>query len=49
MDEADNPFLIPGVKVHTTPTSRFPISSVQLQRWHPGHWVPFGAVQSAKP
>jgi branched-chain amino acid transport system substrate-binding protein len=49
MDEADNPFLIPGVKVHTTPTSRFPISSVQLQRWHRGHWVPFGAVQSAKP
>jgi branched-chain amino acid transport system substrate-binding protein len=49
MDEADNPFLIPGVKVHTTPNSRFPISSVQLQRWHRGHWVPFGAVQSAKP
>jgi branched-chain amino acid transport system substrate-binding protein len=48
MDEADNPFLIPGVKVHTTPTSRFPISAVQLQRWHQGHWVPFGAVQSAK-
>jgi branched-chain amino acid transport system substrate-binding protein len=49
MDEANNPFLIPGVKVHTTPTSRFPISAVQLQRWHAGHWVPFGAVQSAKP
>ena len=49
MDEANNPFLIPGVKVHTTPTFRFPISAVQLQRWHAGHWVPFGAVQSAKP
>jgi branched-chain amino acid transport system substrate-binding protein len=49
MDEADNPFLIPGVKVHTTPTSRFPISAVQLQRWHRGHWVPFGAVQTARP
>jgi ABC-type branched-subunit amino acid transport system substrate-binding protein len=49
MNEANNPFLIPGVKVHTTPTFRFPISAVQLQRWHQGHWVPFGGVVSAKP
>jgi branched-chain amino acid transport system substrate-binding protein len=49
MNEASNPFLIPGVKVHTTPTSRFPISAVQLQRWHRGHWEPFGGVVSAKP
>ena len=47
MNEANNPFLVPGVKVHTTPTFRFPISAVQLQRWHKGHWVPFGGVQSA--
>jgi len=49
MNEANNPFLIPGVKVHTTPTFRFPISAVQLQRWHQGHWVPFGGVVSASP
>jgi ABC-type branched-subunit amino acid transport system substrate-binding protein len=49
MNEANNPFLVPGVKVKTTPTSRFPISAVQLQRWHSGHWVPFGGVVSAKP
>jgi branched-chain amino acid transport system substrate-binding protein len=49
MNEASNPFLVPGVKVHTTPTARFPISAVQLQRWHAGHWVPFGGVVSAKP
>jgi ABC-type branched-subunit amino acid transport system substrate-binding protein len=49
MNEVNNPFLVPGVKVHTTPTFRFPISSVQLQRWHKGHWVPFGGVVSAKP
>lgn len=49
MNEANNPFLVPGVKVHTTPTFRFPISSVQLQRWHKGHWVPFGGVVSATP
>jgi branched-chain amino acid transport system substrate-binding protein len=49
MNEANNPFLVPGVKVHTTPTFRFPISAVQLQRWHRGHWEPFGGVQSAQP
>jgi branched-chain amino acid transport system substrate-binding protein len=49
MNEANNPFLVPGVKVHTTPTFRFPISAVQLQRWHKGHWEPFGGVQSAQP
>jgi len=49
MNEANNPFLVPGVKVHTTPTFRFPIASVQLQRWHSRHWEPFGGVQSAKP
>jgi len=49
MNEVNNPFLVPGVKVHTTPTFRFPISAVQLQRWHNGHWEPFGAIQSAKP
>jgi branched-chain amino acid transport system substrate-binding protein len=49
MHEANNPFLVPGVKVHTTPTFRFPISAVQLQRWHKGHWEPFGGVQSAAP
>jgi ABC-type branched-subunit amino acid transport system substrate-binding protein len=49
LNEADNPFLIPGVTVHTTPTSRFPITSLQLQRRHAGHWQPFGGVQTASP
>ena len=49
MNEANNPFLVPGVKVHTTPTFRFSISAVQLQRWHQGHWVPFGGVVSTTP
>jgi branched-chain amino acid transport system substrate-binding protein len=49
MNEANNPFLVPGVKVKTTPKFRFPISSVELQRWHKGHWELFGGVQSARP
>ena len=49
MNETTNPFLAPGVTVHTTPTMRFPISAVRLQRWHKGHWVPFGGIVSARP
>jgi ABC-type branched-subunit amino acid transport system substrate-binding protein len=49
MKETSNPFLVPGVTVHTTPTMRFPISAVRLQRWHKGHWLPFGGIVSAKP
>jgi branched-chain amino acid transport system substrate-binding protein len=49
MNEVNNPFLVPGVKVRTTPTFRFPISAVQLQRWHAGHWVPFGGIVAVKP
>jgi branched-chain amino acid transport system substrate-binding protein len=49
LNEVNNPFLAPGITVRTTPTSRFPITAVQLQRWHAGHWVPFGGIQTAKP
>ncbi|HVC87303.1 MAG TPA: ABC transporter substrate-binding protein [Gaiellaceae bacterium] len=49
LNEASNPFLIPGVTVRTTPASRFPITAVQLQRWHGGHWEPFGGVDSVRP
>jgi branched-chain amino acid transport system substrate-binding protein len=49
MNEASNPFLVSGVKVRTTPTFRFPVSQVALQRWHKGHWVLFGGLQSARP
>lgn len=49
MDETTNPFLAPGIDVRTTPWSRFPITRVRLQRWHQGHWVPFGPVRVAQP
>lgn len=49
LDEASNPFLIPGVTVHTMPDSRFPLTSAQLERWQAGRWAPFGGVQSAFP
>lgn len=49
MNETSNPFLAPGITVRTTPSSRFPITQVELQRWHRNHWVPFGPLVSAKP
>jgi len=49
IDETTNPFLAPGIAVRTTPTSRFPITQVRLQRWHDGHWEPFGPVRVASP
>jgi branched-chain amino acid transport system substrate-binding protein len=49
MNEASNPFLLPGIRVRTTPKFRFPVSQVGLQRWHKGHWVLFGGLQSARP
>jgi hypothetical protein len=49
MNEASNPFLLPGMRVRTTPTSRFPISQVALQRWRNGRWARFGGLQPASP
>jgi branched-chain amino acid transport system substrate-binding protein len=49
MNEASNPFLLPGIRVRTTPTSRFPISQVGLQRRQAGRWVLIGGLQPAVP
>jgi branched-chain amino acid transport system substrate-binding protein len=49
LNEKSNPFVLPGIRIHTTPSYRFPISQVRLERWHNGHWVLFGPLLSAKP
>jgi branched-chain amino acid transport system substrate-binding protein len=49
LNEKTNPFVLPGIRIHTTPSYRFPISQVRLERWHKGHWVLFGPLLSAKP
>jgi branched-chain amino acid transport system substrate-binding protein len=48
LSEANNPFLVPGIVVRTSATSRFPITQVKLQRWHRGHWQPLGGLVSVK-
>jgi branched-chain amino acid transport system substrate-binding protein len=49
LTEKGNPFVLPGIVLHTTPTSRFPLTQVKLQRWSNKAWHPFGKLISAKP
>jgi branched-chain amino acid transport system substrate-binding protein len=49
LNEKGNPFVLPGIVVHTTPTSRFPLTQVKLQRWSVKSWHPFGKLISIKP
>lgn len=48
MNDKKNPFLYPGIVVHTTPTSRFPITQAQIIRWKGGHWNAVGKLLSAR-
>jgi hypothetical protein len=49
LTEKGNPFVLPRIVIHTTPTSRFPLTQVRLQRWSNNSWHPFGKLISAKP
>jgi hypothetical protein len=49
LTERGNPFVLPGIVIHTTPKSRYPITQVRLQRWSKGAWRTFGPLVSAKP
>ena len=49
LTEKGNPFVLPGIVIRTTPTSRFPLTQVRLQRWSNKAWRPFGPLISAKP
>jgi branched-chain amino acid transport system substrate-binding protein len=49
LTEKGNPFVLPGIVVRTTPSFRYPVAQVKLQRWHKGRWVIFGPLLSARP
>jgi branched-chain amino acid transport system substrate-binding protein len=49
LTERNNPFVLPDIVIKTTPTSRFPLTQVRLQRWSNKAWRPFGKLISAKP
>jgi branched-chain amino acid transport system substrate-binding protein len=48
LNEADNPFLLPGIVVRALPRDRFPIEQMQLRRWNGSRWIRFGGLVTAK-
>jgi branched-chain amino acid transport system substrate-binding protein len=48
LDERNNPFLLPGIVVRTSPTNHFPILEAELARWHGNRWVPFGGLVATR-
>jgi branched-chain amino acid transport system substrate-binding protein len=48
LNEKNNPFLLPSSVVKTSPTKRFPVTQVRLQRWKAKAWHPFGKLISAQ-
>jgi branched-chain amino acid transport system substrate-binding protein len=43
-----NPFLLPGVRIRTTPNDYYPMDKVKLARYHGTHWQFFGKLVSAR-
>jgi branched-chain amino acid transport system substrate-binding protein len=48
LHETNNPFVLPGMVIETTPDDHFPIRQMQLSRYTDGKWVNFGALMSAR-
>jgi branched-chain amino acid transport system substrate-binding protein len=48
LNEHNDPFVLPGIVVKTTPTQRFPLAQAKLERYANGHWVPFGPLVSVR-
>jgi branched-chain amino acid transport system substrate-binding protein len=42
LHDMDNPTLLPGIKISTSPTDHRPIRAMQLVRWDGKTWVRFG-------
>ena len=48
MDERNNPFLLPGVAVRTSPTNYLPITKARMVRYRKTLWVLFGPLVRAR-
>jgi len=48
LNEHDNPFLMPGLTLQTSPGDRFPIRAEQLARYTGSAWQPFGTIIDAR-
>jgi branched-chain amino acid transport system substrate-binding protein len=50
LHEVENPVLLPGIKISTSPTNHHPIRAMQLEKWNGKSWVLFGdVIQAAAP
>jgi hypothetical protein len=43
-----NPFLLPGVRIRTSPSDYYPMDKVKLARYQGGYWRFFGALMNAR-
>ena len=43
-----NPFLLPGVRIKTSPNDYYPMDKVKLARYHITHWQFFGSLVDAR-
>ncbi len=48
LDIPNDPFLLPGIRIHTGPNDHFPLNQVYLQRWSRGGWHQFGGLLTFK-
>ena len=44
LHDLDNPLLLPGIKINTSPTNYHPIRQLQLMRWNGKTWERFGDI-----
>jgi branched-chain amino acid transport system substrate-binding protein len=47
--ESDNPLLLPGITLRTTPTNHFIMTQEQLQTYQSGEFQPVGGIIDARP
>jgi branched-chain amino acid transport system substrate-binding protein len=48
MNERNNPFLLPGIAVKTSPTNYFPMAKARMVRYRKNLWVLFGPLVKAR-
>lgn len=48
LDIANDPFLLPGIRIRTGPNDHFPLNQVYLQRWSGRGWQQFGGLLTYK-
>jgi branched-chain amino acid transport system substrate-binding protein len=48
LNEANNPFLLPGIVVKTGANDHYPLEQMQLQRWNGTRWIRFGGLIAQK-